>query len=258
MIFRIHRHQKREQATGAGRKDDSNLKLTRGESGDVRLEANTFGGKEASVTHAGSIDAHGDVFLSAKSTGFNNYHTDEELKQPYINDTTDFNAAATAKVVVRSSGRIKADGDVNLNTSAMISRNSTQALNYYTNWAVELFNDLGPLNFDGSFTSLKSVSNVAVESGAKLEALGSMKLQAESVVGAKVGTSLGFRELIKYANSDTIPAAAAVVSIESGSATVVVDGELSSGGNMDISAAELSYTTMKEGKEPSSAFWPQP
>ena len=28
MIFRIHRHQKREQATGAGRKDDSNLKLT--------------------------------------------------------------------------------------------------------------------------------------------------------------------------------------------------------------------------------------
>ena len=72
---------------------DSNLKLTRGESGDVRLEANTFGGKEASVTHAGSIDAQGDVFLSAKSTGFNNYHTDEEVKQPYINDTTDISGS---------------------------------------------------------------------------------------------------------------------------------------------------------------------
>jgi len=217
---------------------DQSLTLERDGDGTVRLEALGAKGVSADIEHAGAIDAAGSVVMRARAAG-SSYSAENESKGtfPYSSGDVNFKARAQAKVTVKNGGTVSADKDVVLSADVWNFREDTTLGEGFVNVAKELGNDFSFLKFDASFTHLDATAAVTVESGAKLEALGSMKLQAESIVGAKVGTSLGFRELIKYANSDTIPAAAAVVSIENGSATVVVDGELSSGGNMDISAA---------------------
>ena len=55
-------------------------------------------------------------------------------------------------------------------------------------------------------------------------------------VGATVGTSLGFMEILKWKIGDTIPAASVVVSKQAGTARVGVSGDLKSGGDTTIDA----------------------
>ncbi|MBP3751044.1 MAG: hypothetical protein J6H20_00315, partial [Pyramidobacter sp.] len=114
--------------------------------------------------------------------------------------------------------------------------------------AKELFNDLTPFTFDGSYTNLKSAADVTVETGASLEAGKNLTINSVSAVGVKTGTDLGFMELLEWKAGDKFPSASVVVSKQTGSATATVGGSLKAGGDVTVTAASsLSADLFAEG-----------
>ena len=221
------------------------LKLTRTESGDVRLDSIAVGGKEAKIVHSGDINAYGSVFMRARSSGAPAYdpaldqkadtESGDKKTVPFTGNT-DFNAAATAKVAAKSGSSVKAGQNVAVSADAWNYREDSFTGQYFSNIGKELFDDLSGVEIDGSYTDLKAMADISVESGATLQAAKDLALHAESYVGAKAGTSLGFLELVKWNWSNKIPAAGVVASKQRGLASVTVSGDLESGGKMTIDA----------------------
>ena len=226
------------------------LKLTRDGDGSVRLEAIAADGGEAKIEHAGAIEAAGSVVMRARASGAPTYDSEADKdvdagkKETPFTGTPTFNAAPKATVTAKSGSTVSADGDIFAAARVWNYREDTFFGEKGVNVAKELLDDFSGVEIDGSYTNLKTEAVIAVESGARLHAGKDLKLHAESLVGVKAGTSVGFLELVKYDWSNKVPAAGVIVSNQTGTAAVTISGDISAGADMKIDARSVLNTSL--------------
>lgn len=191
---------------------------------------------EAIVENYGVIDASGDAVLTAEVTNGNKDWAEEILDQntpngvnnpdyvpvPAANANNNIQTVATVNV----QGDVIAKGDIELSASAdnTYVDNGAGMINSFVNSTLGLATPMG-----ANVMILSNKAEITVGKDVKIEAGGTIDVNANAVLDGTAGKAVNGRKLIKFV-PDAIPSASVVYSHTENDAVVNIEGNLTANG----------------------------
>ena len=214
------------------------LKDTGDGSGDILLYARTDtkddSSIEAKVNIAGSIASRENVAVVALAGNGSYKESTSQFVSDGIRDTGEI------KATIAVSGSISSDKDVGI-----LARADNQALKAGTiqkmgQLTAKVFGSISGINEDVAYGNLVTTSTVTVAEGAKINAGGDLSIRALADTRLEVGAAFAAVQTLQLLKegAEKIPAVAAVVAKIDTESSVIINGSLTTGGDLTIASKD--------------------
>ncbi len=208
-------------------------------SGDILLLArsDTSGSSdeiEANVNVAGKVYSREDIAVGAMA-GNGTY---DEEKNTFADSSV--SSTATIKASIDVSGTVEAAQDAAIKAQVINHVQQGGTITTIKDLTLAAIGATTGINEDASYANLTSVATVTVAQGASIRSGKDLTIQAQTDTLLNVGASLVSLQLLDTLKDKAkrIPAAAAVVALIDTSSSVVINGSLTTGGDLTIGSSD--------------------
>ena len=234
------------EAVSAGVDGTLEAKETTDGSGDILLLARTdtdagslsTNDYEASVEIKGTINSREDVVVGAIAGNGEYNPVTQQFSSSRL--TGSLNSIATIRATVNVSGNVSADKDIDIAAKAINHVNKGGVVQTIKDLSTGAFGAFTGINEALDVGNLYTSANVTVQQTAAITSGGSLTVQAVSSTLLNLGAMFSPVQLFDLLKEEAekVPAAAGVVALMDSSASVEIDGSLTSGGDLTIAASD--------------------
>jgi hypothetical protein len=230
-------------------------------SGDILLLARSEGGSaNAKVDVSGKVTARGSVTAKALAgngtykfagSGVNNGYT-------FDPDNNQFEADIKAVVNIGASGIITAAQDVSMTTLAenIVGATGSGIVRNISGLTLQGLGMTTPANFNAGYGSLTTTAEVTTEAGSVVTAGRDLKTAAEALTTLHLGAStaaLKVTDALSTDKTDAIPSVATTIGLTDSKAKVNIEGTLSAGRNLTLTAKDSLDAELKAASSTSNS-----